>query len=90
MIHGLILDYGKVLCQGPLPDRIAWMADALTLDRETFALVEATPTGARDGEVLSLRPAALMATIMAGVTGSLPHIPTAAAGGSRVAPPVLG
>ena len=37
MIHGLILDYGKVLCQGPLPDRIAWMADALTLDRETFA-----------------------------------------------------
>jgi putative selenate reductase len=60
------------------------------LDRETFALVEATPTGARDGEVLSLRPAALMATIMAGVTSSLPHIPTAAAGGSRVAPPVLG
>jgi hypothetical protein len=31
-----------------------------------------------------------MATIMAGVTSSLPHIPTAAAGGSRVAPPVLG
>jgi putative selenate reductase len=60
------------------------------LDRETFSLVEATRTGAHDGETLSLRPAALMATIMAGVTGSLPHIPTAVAGGSRVAPPALG
>ena len=57
------------------------------LDRDTFALLEATPTGAADGEVLSLQPAAVMATLLAGVTGSLPHIPTAAAGGSRVAEP---
>jgi len=28
-----------------------------------------------------------MATLLAGVTGSLPQIPTAAAGGSRVAHP---
>ena len=33
------------------------------------------------------QPAAVMATLLAGVTGSLPHIPTAAAGGTRVAPP---
>jgi hypothetical protein len=59
------------------------------LDRETFALVEAAPTGAAEGERLSLQPAAVMATVLAGVTGSLPHIPTAAAGGSRVAPPAL-
>ena len=57
------------------------------LDRDTFALVEATPTGAAEGESLSLEPAAMMATLLAGVTGSLPHIPTAAAGGSRVAHP---
>ena len=59
------------------------------LDRETFALVEAAPTGAAEGERLSLQPAAVMATVLAGVTGSLPHIPTAAPGGSRVAPPAL-
>ena len=57
------------------------------LDADTFALVEATPTGAADGEELSLKPAAVMATLLTGVTGSLPHIPTAAAGGSRVAAP---
>ena len=57
------------------------------LDRDTFALLEVTPTGAADGEVLSLEPAAVMATLLAGVTGSLPHIPTAAAGGSRVPEP---
>jgi putative selenate reductase len=57
------------------------------LDRDTFALVEATPTGAAEGEPLSLQPAAVMATLLAGVTGSLPQIPTAAAGGSRLAHP---
>ncbi len=57
------------------------------LDRDTFALVEATPTGAAEGEPLSLEPAAVMMTLLAGVTGSLPHIPTAAAGGSRVTHP---
>jgi hypothetical protein len=57
------------------------------LDRDTFALVEATPTGAAEGEALSLEPAAVMATLLAGLTGSMPHIPTAGAGGSRVAHP---
>ena len=57
------------------------------LDAGTFALVEASPTGAADGEELSLKPAAVMATLLTGVTGSLPHIPTVAAGGSRMAHP---
>jgi hypothetical protein len=30
-----------------------------------------------------------MATLLAGLTGSMPHIPTAGAGGSRVAQPRL-
>ncbi len=58
-----------------------------TLDRDTFALLDATPTGAADGETLSLEPAAVMATVLAGVTGSMPHIPTAATGGTRVPAP---
>jgi putative selenate reductase len=57
------------------------------LDSDTLALVEATPTGSADGETLSLQPAAVMATLLAGVTGSLPHLPVAAAGGTRVAHP---
>jgi putative selenate reductase len=57
------------------------------LDRDTFGVVEATPTGAAGGEELSLEPAAVMATLLAGVTGSLPHIPTAADGGTRVVHP---
>ena len=69
--------------------RIEYLAPGFraVLDRDTFALLEVTPTGAADGEVLSLEPAAVMATLLAGVTGSLPHIPTAAAGGSRVPEP---
>jgi putative selenate reductase len=58
------------------------------LDRDTFAVVEATLAGAAEGETLSLGPAAVMATLLAGVTGSLPHIPTVAdGGGTRVAHP---
>jgi putative selenate reductase len=57
------------------------------LDRDTLTLVWATPTGAVEGEPLSLEPAAVMATLLAGITGSLPQIPIAAAGGSRVARP---
>ena len=71
--------------------RIAYEAPGLraVLDRDTFALVEATATAATGGEALALEPAAVMATLLAGVTGSLPHIPTAVAGGSRVARPEI-
>ncbi|MBP1705895.1 MAG: Glutamate synthase small chain [Chloroflexi bacterium] len=62
-----------------------------TLDRETFGLVGAPPDGAVNGRILSLRPAAVMATLLTGVTDSLPHVPIAAAGrGSRLAPPDYG
>ncbi len=59
-----------------------------SLEPGTFALLEATPTGAAEGEHLSLQPAAVMATLLGGLTGSLPQVPMAAAGGSRVAQPV--
>ncbi len=36
-IHGLILDYGEVLCHRPGPEKIARMTEALKLDPETFA-----------------------------------------------------
>ncbi len=58
-----------------------------TLDPATFVLLEATPTGAAEGEALSLEPAAVMATVLRGVSGSMPHIPVAAAGGSRIGHP---
>jgi putative selenate reductase len=62
------------------------------LDPETFALLEATATAGADGEALSLEPAAVMATLLAGVTGSLPHLPTASSlgGGTRVMHPGYG
>ena len=57
------------------------------LDRSTFAVVDATLTGAPDGASLTTQPAAVMATLLAGITGSLPHIPTVADGGSRISHP---
>jgi putative hydrolase of the HAD superfamily len=35
-IHGLILDYGEVLCHRPAPEKIARLTEALKLDPETF------------------------------------------------------
>ena len=69
--------------------RLAYTAPGFraVLDRDAFAVVEATPTGAAEGESLSLKPAAVMASLLAGVTGSLPHIPAAADGGTRVVHP---
>ena len=58
-----------------------------TLDRDSLRLLEVDPTEAADGDLLPLEPAAVMATILAGVRTSLPHIPVAATGGTRVAPP---
>ena len=74
-----------------LNGRIEYSAPGFSavLDRETFAVLESTVTGAPEGSSPSLEPAAVMATLVAGVTGSLPHIPTAAAGGTRVAEPAL-
>jgi NADPH-dependent glutamate synthase beta subunit-like oxidoreductase len=57
------------------------------LTPETLALIEATPTGASEGEVLSLEPAAVMHTLLAGVARSMPHIPVMADGGTFVEHP---
>ncbi len=58
-----------------------------TLERDTLALVEATPSGAVEGAVLPLEPAAVMATLLRGLVGSMPHLPTAGEGGTFVPPP---
>ena len=55
----------------------------------SLELVQATVTGAADGDELSLEPAAVMATLLAGLRRSMPHIPVAADGGTFVAEPVL-
>jgi len=59
------------------------------LDRTSFAVVSAGSIGAVERVALPLEPAAVMATLLAGVAGSLPHLPTAAStgAGTRVRPP---
>ncbi len=62
------------------------------LDDTTFAVLAGEAAGAVEGEpaTISLEPVAVMATVLAGITGSAPHIPTASPGtGTRVAPPDL-
>jgi len=46
-----------------------------TLDKDTFKLLEATPTAAADGEALSLKAAADMFILLKGLQGSMPHLP---------------
>jgi putative selenate reductase len=57
------------------------------LDRETLELVEARRTSAAEGESLSLEPAAQLATLLAGVAGSMPHIPAMDSTGTRIGHP---
>jgi len=57
------------------------------LDAATLELLEATPTAASEGEVLSLEPAAVMHTLLTGVAGSMPHIPVMAQTGTFVPHP---
>jgi putative selenate reductase len=58
-------------------DRLEYTAPGLnaTLDPGTFEVIEAAPAGASDGDVLSLEPAAIMATLLAGLRESAPHLP---------------
>lgn len=55
----------------------------------SLELVDAVPTGAAEGEELSLEPAAIMATLLAGLRASMPHLPVATEGGTFVPEPVL-
>ena len=66
------------------------------LDATTFAVLEAEVTGPVEPGERSLAPAAVLATLLAGISRSVPHLPTAeepAAGaigsGTRVAEPGL-
>jgi putative selenate reductase len=72
-------------------DQIAYRGPGFraTLASAGLQLIAASPTGALDGEELSLEPAAVMATLLAGLRRSMPHIPVAAAGGTFVAEPEL-
>ncbi len=57
------------------------------LDPNTLELLEATPAAAGDGTTLSLETAAVMHTLLRGVSRSMPHIPVAATGGTFVGHP---
>ena len=62
----------------------------VVLEPTSFAVLEATADGTADGP-WSLAPAALMATLLAGLAGSVPQLPPAgtAGRGTRVPEPVL-
>jgi putative selenate reductase len=72
---------GRIAYHGP--------AFSATLEPTTLELLEATPAGAAEGEELSLEPAAVMATLLAGLDRSMPHIPVAVGGGTFVVEPAL-
>ncbi len=57
------------------------------LDPNTLELLEATPAAAGDGTTLSLETAAVMHTLLRGVSRSMPHIPVAVTGGTFVGHP---
>ncbi len=72
-----------------LGDRIDYTAPTFhaVLDRGTLGLLEATPIGAADGDVLSVEPAAIMVTLLNGLAGSMPHLPKVAEDGTFVVHP---
>jgi putative selenate reductase len=56
--------------------RIRYRSPEVTasLDARTLALLEATPVGPAASSTVSLEPAAVMATLLAGLSGSRPHL----------------
>ena len=59
------------------------------LEPSSLELIEASVAGAREGEELSLEPAAVMTTLLAGLRRSMPHLPVVAEGGTFVPEPDL-
>jgi len=62
------------------------------LDATTFAVLEVEATGPIEPGERSLAPAAVLAALLAGIAGSVPHLPTAGdatEGATRVAEPTL-
>jgi putative selenate reductase len=74
------------------PERLEYVAPGFRawLDPDTLALLELDPTDAADGDLLPLEPAAVMATLLAAIGGSVPHVPRPSTDGTRVAAPDLG
>jgi putative selenate reductase len=82
------------------PDGQAWIYEApgvrAVLDSTTFGILEVEATGPEAPDELSLVPAAALASLLAGISGSVPYLPTAdeapaglPGSGTRVAEPVL-
>ena len=65
--------------------RYACPAFRAVLDPETFGVLEATPAAAAFGVACSLAPAATMATLLAGLARSSPHLPGVSARGGSFA-----
>ena len=79
--HRIAVDGGRIDYRAP--------AFSAALEPASLALIEATPNGVGEGDELSLEPAALMATLLAGLRRSMPHIPVAATDGTFVGAPEL-
>jgi putative selenate reductase len=72
-------------------ERIDYRAPTFSaaLEPASLAVIDATPNGLGEGDELSLEPAAMMATLLAGLRRSMPHIPVAATDGTFVRAPEL-
>jgi putative selenate reductase len=70
-------------------DRIDYRAPTFSaaLEPASLALIEATANGLGEGDDGSLEPAAMMATLLTGLRGSMPHLPIAGPGGTFVPAP---
>ncbi len=70
-------------------DRLEYTAPGLrvVLDPDTFEVVEASASPGTDTPSLSLEPAAVMTTLLTGITRSLPQVPLAAEGGTWIGHP---
>jgi putative selenate reductase len=68
--------------------RLAYRGPGLeaTLDAASLSLLEVTGSGPDDGGPPSLEPAAVMATLLDGISRSLPHLPVVSGPGTRVRP----
>ena len=79
---------------GPTDGSLVYQAPGLrvVLDRTTFAVLDATVDATAPDGPRTLEPAAIMATLLDGVSGSLPHLPPAGSSdeGTRVPAPTLG
>ena len=77
--------------RGPDEGRLIYEAPGLrvVLDQATFGILETGTDGTATDGPRSIRPAAVMATLLGGVAGSLPHLPMPHGEATRVPAPAL-